>query len=133
MKLDTFTKITTYGMLSKGDVTMTESEKQLQAMMDIAIPLLPDDGYGGYKLADYTLAQKICQALYNNKYVKLTDDYIKYLKYSDAVEKYVTREAMVQQFVEQFQIVLRNSVEGFLREALKVDCKKVETTNDDKV
>lgn len=35
MKLDTFTKITTYGMLSKGDATMTESEKQLQAMMDI--------------------------------------------------------------------------------------------------
>ena len=132
MKLDTFTKITTYGMLSKGDVTMTESEKQLQAMMDRAIPLLPDDGYGGYKLADYLLAQRICQALYNNKYVKLTDDYIKYLKYSDAVEKYVTREAMVQQFMEQFQIVLRNSVEGFLRKALKADFKNVETTNDDK-
>lgn len=129
MKPETFMKITTYGMLSKGDVTMTESEKQVQAMMDIAIPLLPCDGYGGYVLKDFDLVQKVCQALYNNNYVKLTDDYIKYLKYSGIIENYVNREAMIQQFMEQFQIVLRNAVERFLRDALKVDYKKVDFAN----
>lgn len=110
---------------------MTEAEKQVQGMMDIAIPLLPDDGYGGYKLSDYQLIQKVCQALYNNHYARLSDDYINFLKYSGIIEHHVEREAMIQQFMEQFQIALRRAVESFLRDALKADYEKVTFTKED--
>lgn len=104
---------------------MTERDKQIKAMMDIAIELLPTNQAGEYSLNDYALVEKICDALYDNNFVKLTDDYIKFLKYCGTVERYVNREAMVEQFMEQFQIMLYANVRQFLQDALKTDWKEV--------
>ena len=108
---------------------MTERNKQIKAMMDIAIALLPTNLAGEYSLNDYALAEKICSALYDNNFVKLTDDYIKFLKYAGTVERYVNREAMVEQFMDQFQIMLYSNVRQFLQNALKTDWKEVNNEN----
>ena len=103
---------------------MTERDKQIEAMMDIARKLLPTNQAGEYSLDDCTLARKICSALYDNNFVKLTDDYIRFLKYTGTLERYVNREAMVEQFMEQFQIMLYSNVRQFLQDALKTDWKE---------
>lgn len=103
---------------------MTERDKQIEAMMDIARKLLPTNIAGEYSLDDCALARKICNALYDNNFVKLTDDYIRFLKYCGTVERYVNKEAMVEQFMEQFQIMLYSNVRAFLRDALKTDWKE---------